>query len=191
MKRKRYNRYSDAIAKRIIQMQKEGELQKTIMKELDICQVSVREWPKKYKKEVLNKKRTESQPRSYTPYSDDMGSMIVKLKKKGKTDKEISTLLEISKNSIWRWKQKYEEKIKNKPVIEVDKNNTAFVDTQYISSKNGEHEKLEEDLAFYKWWNYGERLGFVERLINELKKDTFECSFQLGSTTDSKEPLSQ
>jgi len=122
----------------------------------------------------------------FKKYTDTKAIEVTVMSKSGKTVKEICNKFKIATDTVYKWIKivnsnpdlfkKVAETLKENAREEA-KENTLPVGKSYHSIKSfvenytkEECQKLQDDNAFLRWWNAGERAGWVDRLLQELGK---------------------
>lgn len=81
---------------------------------------------------------------------------------------EIGKKIGIRKGTVHKWKKKVEkdpELLKKAKKIKIESSRRK---RSSISDKIATAAALTEENEFLRWWNYGERKGFVKRLLQDL-----------------------
>lgn len=111
-------------------------------------------------------------------YTDEKGIKAWRDNKhKGISQKKIANKLKVSQRAICRWI----EKVEKDPTLhqravsysedENNENNEILRKITDPKRNDTKISQLNSQIEFLKWWNLGERKGFVELLLNELRKD--------------------
>lgn len=124
-------------------------------------------------------------------YTDELAIRAWVLHESGMIGNQIGKALKVSQDTIYKWikivkgnPNIYKQALESadyKKLVESqksdDKENTLPVGKSYHSIKSfvenytkEECKKLQDDNAFLRWWNEGERAGWVDRLLHELDK---------------------
>jgi transposase len=102
-------------------------------------------------------------------YTNALAFKAYMLSEEGKSQEKIGEILNVSKGTICKWTRK----VKADPaLLKQAKMRVGAKKGKSRSSGNGVDEvtNLMQENAYLRWWNLGLQEGFVDRLLEDLKR---------------------
>ncbi len=91
-------------------------------------------------------------------YTQNQGSVALQLRKEeALTWRDIGKRLGVSDKTARVWAHRRSEEFKSQA-------------KKLITPKNGRRQRAKEESEYLRWWYLGERRGWVERLLKDLKR---------------------